>query len=110
MSAHTITSASTIAKIGGDGVKILYVTGTLSASYDTGGSVIDLSDYFSDEVRSITATVNGLTLTHLTYVPAGSNAPATCKIACWDDDGAQEGSTDDLSGITFNALVCGTDA
>jgi len=110
MSAHTITSVQTLAKLGGDGAKICLVTGTLSASYDTGGSVIDLSSYFGDEVLSITGTCQGTTLTHLTYVPAASNAPATGKIACWDKDGTQETATDDLSAIVFQALVVGTDA
>jgi len=110
MSAHTVESNSTIAKIGGDGVKQTYVQITGSASYDTGGSVLDLSDYFGDEVRAIIPATQGTTEYQLTYIPDTGNAPSTGKVAVFDGGGTQVSSTTDLSGVTYDLIVVGTDA
>ena len=109
MSAHTVVSVVELAGYGGDGVKLALVKFTGSASYDTGGSVLDLSAYFGDEVRSITVTAQGATGKVGHYVPDSGNAPATCKVVI-DDGGTQESGSAGLSGITFDALVAGTDA
>ncbi len=110
MSAHTVVTAVDTAIYGGEGVKQVSGTFTGSASYDTGGSIIDLSSYFSDEVRSLICTCQGLTKTDGTFIPGASNGAALGKIAMWDKDGTQEGSTDNLSTITFDFIATGTDA
>ena len=110
MSAHTIGTGYTLAKIGGDGVKAVAVQVTGSASYDTGGSVGDFSSIFGDELRSVIGTAQGAVAYGLQYVPAGSNAPATAKLFVADADGAQIANATDLSGVVFDCVATGTDA
>lgn len=109
MSAHTVATCVDVARYGGSGVKVAAGTFTGTASYDTGGSVIDLSSYFSDEVRSIIATAQGTTGKVCHYVPDTGNAPATCKLVV-EDGGTQASSTDNLATITFDFIAVGTDA
>jgi hypothetical protein len=95
---------------GSDGIvtKLVKITG--SASYDTGGSVLDLSDYFGDEVRTIMGQAQGTGALGVQYVPAASNAPATGKLVLFDKDGTQESSTDNMSTTTYDLIAVGTDA
>jgi hypothetical protein len=109
MSAHTIVSALTIATGAGGGLKQMAVSITGSASYDTGGSVLDLSSYFSDEVRMIHPTAQGTAPLGAQYVPDTGNAPATCKVVLIDKDGTEESSTDNMSGTVYDLIVTGTD-
>jgi hypothetical protein len=109
MSAHTIVSVKELARNGGDGEKLSHVQITGTASYDTGGSVLDLSSYFGDEVRAIIPSTQGTTEYQLTYIPDTGNAPATGKIAVFDGGGTQISAAVDLSGVTYDLLVSGTD-
>lgn len=108
MSAHTLLTAAQTGETL-SGVKAVAGTFTGSASYDTGGSILDLSGYFSDEVRSIIALAQGTVGKVCHYVPAASNAPATGELVV-DDGGTQATAADDLSGITFDFIAIGTDA
>ncbi len=80
MSAHTIgTFYETPAPAGGDGLKKVYGTMTGSASYDTGGSTIDLSTAFGKSVSDVKAwDDSGRYCYH--FVPAAAGAPATGKL------------------------------
>jgi hypothetical protein len=64
---------------------------------------------FSDEVRSIDVTIQGTTEYQTTYIPGTSNGPALGKIAVFDGAGTQITAAVDLSGVTYNAIVTGTD-
>ena len=80
MTAHTIgTFYETPAPAGGDGLKKVYGTITGSASYDTGGSTIDLSTAFGGRVTDVKAwDDSGRYCYHFT--PAAAGAPATGKL------------------------------
>ena len=80
MGAFTgLTTTSENIATGGGGVKTVSGTLTGPASYDSSGSVADVSSLFSDECR-------GMVITDITgefkafYVNAAANAPATGKI------------------------------
>lgn len=98
-------------------------TGT--GSYDTGGSLVDLSSANStltdlnplasftrvDGVNVMGVTPHGSAKYQLAYVRASSGAPATGKLKVIDattDPGAEASSTADLSGTTWFAEVIGT--
>ena len=99
------------------------VTGT--ASYDSNGSLIDLSSANStltgldplavftrvDGVNVCGVTPHGSVKYHLGYVRASSGAPATGKLKVIDtttDPGAEASSTADLSATTWFVEVIGT--
>lgn len=108
MSAHTLVEAVQTGETL-SGVKAVAGTFTGTASYDTGGSILDLSSVFSDEVRSVIALAQGTTGKVCHYVPDTGNAPATGALVV-EDGGTQASSTDVLSGITFDFVAIGTDA
>ena len=80
MSAHTIVTETEVTpSFATNGIKIVSGTFTGSASYDTGGSVLDMSDSYADECRELTATDESGTYMAV-YDNAASNAPATGKV------------------------------
>ena len=108
MSAFTVGTLKEYSPSSTAGGKI--VTGLLTgtASYDTGGSVVDLSSYFNGAIGAVVVMAEGATDYDCQYVPASSRATATGKIFV-HEAGTQSSSTDDLSGVTFSIVVQGTD-
>jgi hypothetical protein len=106
MGAFTVSSMKEKFAVGLNGGKIL--TGLLAgpASYDAGGSVIDLSSYLNGAVGPVVVVAEGAVDYECQYVPAGSRATATGKIYV-HEAGTQ--ATGDLSGVVFSILVEGTD-
>jgi hypothetical protein len=113
MSAHTVTTNLVTSKGAGGGLKQTFVTGTLTASYDTGGSLIVLdstvTDGFSDEVRCVDVTIQGTTEYQTTFIPGASNGPALGKVAVFDGAGVEVTATTSLATVAYNAIVTGTD-
>ena len=80
MTAHTLgTCYETPATAGGDGLKEVDGSITGSASYDTGGSVIDLSTVFAGAVSHVKAWDSTGRYVYY-FAPAASGAPATGKL------------------------------
>ena len=110
------TSVTKIAEIpapaGGDGVKLAVCSAVSTASYDTGGSTIDLSDIFASKVYGATFLVNNAAFRYVFVPTATTYAAATGKVFVDDNAGAQASSTDDLSTTpgTVVFLAWGTDA
>ncbi len=85
------------APAGGDGVKFAMGTAKGTASYDTGGSVIDLSSIFKSTVYAFEAWVDDADI-RLLFVPTASTyAAATGKIFKDDNAGTEATSADNLS-------------
>lgn len=120
MSAFVVASvlALTVGGVGAQKRAVFGVTGT--ASYDTGGSTLDLSSSNAtltglNPLASFTR-VDGISLIgvnphasgkyHAAHVRASSGAPATGKLKLYE--GAEVSSTADLSGTTFFLEVLGT--
>lgn len=125
MSAFTVAAVLSLTGGGYGSQKkaIFQVTGT--ASYDTGGSLLDLSSANATltgiDPMAVFTLVNGLSVVgvnphgsgkyHGAYIRAASGAPATGKIKLYDvttDPGAEATSTGDLSATTFFVEVTGT--
>lgn len=126
MSAITITSVLSITGTGVGAGKRVVVTATLPASYDTGGSTLDLSTG-NDTLAALAhgpdaamAKVHGVARIGVaaaagdrypvSYVRAALGAPATGKLKVRDlnDDGnAEVTSTTDLSGTTVILEIVG---
>jgi len=109
MSAHTIGTCYEMVGANFGGQKLVTGEFTGSASYDLGGSVLDLSDYFSDEVRGAWVQDNDGEWVGL-YVNAAANAPATgtvmVKGVSWDDVVlAHDATCFDAAGLTDSADV-----
>ncbi len=80
MSAHTIVTETEVCpSFAPSGVKTVSGTFTGSASYDAGGSVLDMSDSYSDECRDLIATDEAGKYLAI-YDNATSNAAATGKV------------------------------
>jgi hypothetical protein len=107
MSAHTVGTGLTLGKNGGDGEKIVRVPVTGSASYDTGGSTADFSSIFGDEVNLVSGKALGTTGYEVQMDSAG--AAATRKLVVFTSNGTQVSGSTDLSGVTFQLIVVGTD-
>ena len=130
MGAFTVTSVTGCA-IGdmGRGKRVV-LTATGPASYDTGGSIIDLSSANTVLTgllnEAFFTRVTGLKLVgvgaaaadryHCTYIPAAAGAPATGLIKVRDLDTTGAGATDgviqvagaaDLSTVTFTFEITG---
>lgn len=101
------------------GIKFTVITTTGSASYDTGGSVIDLSlatlgawtgysEIYGVAMLGISATASSKYSP--VFIAAAAGAPATGKIKLHDSSAAADaevtGATD-ISGTTFTLLVTG---
>lgn len=111
MSAHTL--ASTLRAEVTGGIKKAVVTVTGSASYDTGGSTLDLSSIFTlvYGVNVIAISPHASGKYNDRFIPGASYAPSTGKIKLYDtttDPGAEVSSTTDLSATTFTIEVTGT--
>jgi hypothetical protein len=100
---------STPAPAGGDGLKVAMGTCTGPASYDAGGSVINLSSIFGSTVVMARANIDNAAY-RIAFVPGASYAAATCKL--FVDNNAGTESSGDLSTdlATVEWIAWGTDA
>ena len=101
----------TAAPAGGDGVFMVMGTAVGPASYDTGGSEIDLVAIFKSKVYACVAYVDAEDI-RMIYVPAGSYATATGLLFVDDNTGGQQGSGANLatSCAVTHWVAWGTDA
>ncbi len=103
--------ASQPAPAGGNGTHWAMGTAKGCTSYDTSGSVIDMSDIFKGKCYSMEAYVDDAAI-RLTFVPTASTyAAATGKIFKDDNNGGEAGSGDNLSTTcaTTHWIAWGTD-
>lgn len=112
MSAFTYTAATAEKARSVGEIKTIIMTIAGSASYDTGGSVLDLSDLFTKvygvEIIGVGAAASSKYKG--TFTPGASDAAATGKIKMNDitaASGAEVSSTTDLSALTFVVRVTG---
>lgn len=121
MSANTVTATPLAFVNLNGGLKMALVTVTGTASYDTGGSAIDLSTSgnlgvaagFQTVLGAMEAdnTTAGSSKYQYKFLHAASNAAATGKLKVHDLSAASDAevsSTTDLSGTVFRLLVIGT--
>lgn len=90
--------------------KVGIFTATLPASYDAGGSVLDLSSYFTyvHGVEVIGQATHGDDKYYATYIPAAAYAPATGKIKVRDLTAASDAeASGDLSAVVLRLRVTG---
>ena len=106
MGNFTITEAKVLSNLCTDGEKVMRISATGPASYDTGGSELDTSDYLTTMTCCI-GQAQGAVAYGPQYVPAVADAAATGLVFVADADGAQEASTTDLSGVTFDFICTG---
>lgn len=94
---------------GGDALKMVMGTCVGPASYDAGGSVIDLSSIFGGAVYFVKANIDNKDY-RIQWVPGSSYATATGKL--FVDDNAGTEATGDLSTdlATVEWIAWGTDA
>ncbi len=114
MSAWTDVTlvASQPAAAGGDGSHWAMGTAKGTASYDTTGSVIDMSSIFKSKCHAMIAYVDAEAI-RLLFVPTASTyAAATGKIFKDDNAGTEATAVDDLSSTcaTTHWIAWGTDA
>ena len=109
MGAFTVVTAERTTAGAGDGLEQFYVEATGPASYDSGGSIVDLSSYCKNKVYNVDVTVHGTALYHGTFVPGASNGAALGKIKLFVAAGTSEPSGN-LSGVTYGLTVTGDDA
>lgn len=108
MSAHTLVS--TLVQTLGD-MKVAVVTFTGSASYDAGGSILDLSSIFPSKVQGlaqVAVSPHGSAKYQPTFIRGASDAPASGKVKIHDitaSSGAE--ASGDLSATTFTAIAFG---
>ncbi len=117
MSAHTV-SATPLGFVNLQGLKAAVVTVTLSASYDSGGSVVDLSTSGNLAAAGFKTVTGAMLLGHETaasgkylpvFVPAASNAAATGLLKIYDTSQAGDAETSgDLHASLIRLLVTGT--
>ncbi len=77
----------------GDGLKVACGTADGTGSYDTGGSVLDLSSVFASKVHFCIATTNNADFS-AKWVPGTSNASSDMKLFVDNDAGTEATSTD----------------
>lgn len=109
MSAHTLVTTYYTGSLApnADGLTVACGTFTGSASYDAGGSVLDLSSIFKSKVHWAMASTNNADYS-AKWVPAAADAAATGKFFIDNDAGTE--SSGDLHTITFQWFAIGTDA
>lgn len=112
MSAHTYTAATAEKARSVGEIKTIILTIAGSASYDTGGSVLDLSDLFTKlyGVEIIGVGVAASSKYKGTFIPGASDSPSGGKIKLNDvtaASGAEVASTTDLSALTFVVRATG---
>jgi hypothetical protein len=112
MSAHTLASTvDTSLALGG--IKVALITVTLTASYNTNGSTLDLSSIFPSKCYGLmqsSVAPHGSAKYHASYVPAALYDAATGKVKILDvttDPGAEVSSTTDLSATTMVFMAVG---
>lgn len=116
MSAHTVTAVVDVIPVGNAKMVILEATG--SPSYDSGGSVLDLSTseatlgtwagFAKVYTCSMQAVAAASSKYDCVYVPAASYAPATGLVKIHDTSQAADAeASGNLSGVTFRFLVVG---
>lgn len=117
MSAHTLASTVKTEILGS--IKKAIVTVTGSASYDSGGSTLDLSSIFPSKVYGanvVAVTPHASDKYRASYIAGSSNNPATGKIKLRNLATVTTGtpgsvdetaSTTDLSGTTWTLEVTG---
>ena len=101
MSAWTAVTlvASMPAVAGGDGVHWAFGTATGTASYDTGGSVIDMSDIFKSQCLGMFAYVNDADI-RLIFVPKATTYAAATGLIFKDDSAGTEATAADVLSTT----------
>lgn len=110
MSAFTVGNPTKVSL--GD-IKSAIVDVAGSASYDTAGSLVDLSGIFPSKVHGvkvIAVSPHGSDKYRAVYIPGASNAPALGKLKVRDLTAASDAevtSTTDLSATTFTLEVLG---
>jgi len=106
MAAFTsVVGYETPAPAGGDGIKRVVGTAVGTASYETGGSAIDLTDYFNGKIYMIYATFAAASaVIDLKFSAAALYAATGTKLFGTDGDGVQCGNTDNWA-TTPGALV-----
>lgn len=100
------------AAAGGDGVKFAFGTAVPTASYDTGGSAIDLSDVFGSTVIGCIFFFQHADF-RFSYLPTATTyAAATGTVFVDDNAGTEATATDDISASVTSCywLAWGTDA
>jgi len=113
MSAFTFTDTSDVLHVQNGDLKTALVNVTGSASYDTGGSLVDLSAYFT-KVRgahAISASGAALSKYKFTFIPGASDGAALGKLKVNDvtaASGAEVSNTTDLSAGTYRVLFYGS--
>jgi hypothetical protein len=113
MSAFTFTDPTSVLHVANGDVKTALVTITGSASYDTGGSLIDLSAYFTKVrgAQAISASTAALSKYKFTFIPGASDGAALGKLKVNDvtaASGAEVSSTTDLSAGTYRVMFYGS--
>lgn len=109
MSAHALVSTKLLETV--FGTRFALVTFTGSASYDAGGSILDLSTLFPSKVYGLAqvgVSPHGSAKFQPTFVPGASDGPALGKVKIHDitaSSGAE--ASGDLSATTFSAIVFG---
>jgi len=98
------------APAGGDGLKIAMGTAVGTADYDTGGSVIDLSDVFGSKVYYLEANCDVATV-RFAWVPGTSYSSADGELFADDNNGTEQAHEADLSTTcaVIEWLAIGTD-
>ncbi len=111
MGNYTAVTAvvSAPAPAGGDGVKMVMGTMTGPASYDAGGSEVDLSAIFKSKVYAMLAYVDNAGV-RCTFVPAASYATATCKLFADDNAGTELTGNLATTMATTHWVAWGTDS
>jgi hypothetical protein len=109
MSAHTLVS--TLQEETLIGLKKAVVTATGSASYDAGGSILDLSSIFKSKVYGVTQVAvspHGSAKYQLTFIRGASDGAALGKVKIHDITAASGAEVSgDLSATTFTLEVTG---
>jgi len=110
MSAHTLgTVVDTSLALGGLKVSLVPVTG--SASYDAGGSLLDLSSIFPSKAIGavqVATSPHASAKYRAVFIRGTSDGPTLGKLKVYDsttDPGAE--ASGDLSATTFTLLVIG---
>lgn len=109
MSAHSLVSTLQLETL--FGIKVAVVTFTGSASYDAGGSILDLSTLFPSKVYGLVQAAvspHGSAKYQPVFVRGASDGPALGKVKIHDitaSSGAE--ASGDLSATTFTAIAIG---
>ena len=113
MAAFTsVVGYETPAPAGGDGIKRVVGTAVATASYDTGGSIIDLTDYFNGKIYFIFATSTEADANvDFKFSAAALYAAASTKLMATDGNGTQIAGVVNLSTATgaITWVAYGTD-